>query len=155
MEIIPESSYNGRMEFRRQSNATYKCEYHLVLTSKYRKKIFNPGVLEYFKIKIEEIKQYYPHLDVLEINHGDNHIHMLIVIPPKMSVGSVVRVIKSNTAKSLRDKFQYIREAYWGTESVWSEGYFVSTVGLNEKVIRAYIEKQGEEDSGQAKLELG
>ena len=71
-----------------------------------------------------------------------------------MSVGNAVRIIKSNTANKLKKKFPFIKETYWGTESVWSEGYFVSTVGINEEVIKKYIEQQEQEDSGQAKLEL-
>jgi len=71
-----------------------------------------------------------------------------------MSVGKVVRLIKSNTAKDLKQKFPVIKEVYWGTESMWSAGYFVSTVGVSEKIVQKYIQRQGEEDSGQAKLEL-
>jgi putative transposase len=69
-----------------------------------------------------------------------------------MSVGSAVRVIKSNTANSLKQKFPFLKQVYWGTDSIWSEGYFVSTVGLDEETVRAYIERQGQEDNGQAKL---
>ena len=71
-----------------------------------------------------------------------------------MRVGEVVGVIKSNTSKGLKQKFPFLKEVYWGTDGVWSDGYFVSTVGINEKIIRKYIEQQGEEDSGQAELEL-
>ena len=52
------------------------------------------------------------------------------------------------------EKFPFLREIYWGTESIWSGGYFVSTVGVNEDIIRRYIEIQGQEDTGQAKLEF-
>ena len=55
----------------------------------------------------------------------------------------------------MKKKFEFLKEVYWGTESVWSGGYFVSTVRINEKIIRQYIEKQGQEDAGQAKLALG
>ncbi len=54
----------------------------------------------------------------------------------------------------MKRKFEYIRKAYWCRDGIWSDGYFVSTVGVNESVIRKYIEKQGQEDSGQAKLVL-
>ena len=77
---------------------------------------------------------------------------MLIVIPPKMSVGSVVRILKSNTSRRLKEKFPFLKKVYWGTDGVWSDGYFVSTVGINEQIIKNYIQNQGEEDSGQAQL---
>lgn len=79
---------------------------------------------------------------------------MLVSIPPKMSVGKVVGILKSNTSRRLKEKFPFLKEVYWGTDGVWSEGYFVSTVGINEEVIRKYIQYQGKEDSGQAQLVL-
>ena len=71
-----------------------------------------------------------------------------------MPAGKVVGILKSNTARDMKKKFPFLREVYWGTESIWSGGYFVSTVGVNEDVIRRYIEMQGREDVGQAKLEF-
>ena len=72
----------------------------------------------------------------------------------KMSVGSVVRIIKSNTARDLKKQYPFLKKCYFGTQSVWSDGYFVSTVGVNEAVIQRYIEYQGREDLGQAWLDL-
>jgi len=77
---------------------------------------------------------------------------MLVSLPPTMAVGRVVGIIKQNTAKFLKQKFPFIKDIYWGTEAVWSEGYFVSTVGINQKVIQAYIENQGQKDAGQTKF---
>ena len=85
----------------------------------------------------------------LEINHDKDHLHLLVSIPPTISVGKAVGIIKQNTAKDLKKKFPFLKEMYWGTESVWSEGYFVTTVGANEKVIEDYIKHQGKKDSGQ------
>ncbi|MFA6458127.1 MAG: IS200/IS605 family transposase [Patescibacteria group bacterium] len=142
------------MKLKRQSNCIYRCEYHLVLVTKYRRKIFNNGIHAYMADRLKGLSKSYPELEILKINHDEDHIHILISIPPKMSVGSVVRIIKSNTAKQLKEKFEFLKEVYWGTASIWSGGYFVSTVGLDEAVIRRYIEMQGREDAGQAKLEL-
>ena len=55
----------------------------------------------------------------------------------------------------MKRKFEYMRKAYWGVDGIWSDGYFVSTVGINDSVIRNYIENQGNEDRGQAQLVLG
>ena len=66
-----------------------------------------------------------------------------------MTVGSVVRLIKTNTSRNLKQQFPFLRQAYWGTDGIWSEGYFVSTVGIDAATIRRYIETQGEEDAGQ------
>lgn len=142
------------MNFRRQSNSVYFCEYHLVFPTKYRHKIFNEGVFAYLEGILKNLKKYYPDIDILEINHDEDHIHILVSIPPKLSVGEVVRIVKANTSRALKVKFDHLKQVYWGTTAIWSEGYFVSTVGINEEIIKKYIQKQGEEDFGQAKLEL-
>jgi putative transposase len=143
------------MEFKRLSHCIYCCDYHIVLVTKYRRKIFNEGIFAYFDVKLKEIRKHYPLIEFKQVNHDKDHIHLLVSIPPVMTVGSAVRIIKANTAKSIKQKFPFLKEAYWGTDSVWSESYFASTVGINEEAIRQYIEQQGQEDSGQAKLALG
>lgn len=143
------------MKYRKQSHCVYYCEYHLVFATKYRRKIFNEGIFAYMKERLKEVKMHYPMVDILEINHDEDHVHMLVVIPPKMSVSQVVRILKSNTSRDLKKKFSFLKDVYWGTDGVWSDGYFVSTVGINEEVIKRYIEHQGKEDSGQAQLVLG
>lgn len=142
------------MVLRRQSNSVYFCEYHLVIPTKYRRKIFNSGVFAYLEDILKRIKDYYPEIDILEINHDKDHIHILVSIPPKLSVGKVVGIIKANTARALNKKFDHLKNTFWNSNSIWSEGYFVSTVGVNEKIIKNYIEKQGEEDFGRTKFEL-
>lgn len=142
------------MELRRQAHCVYYCMYHLVLVAKYRRKIFNPGVYEYFRIKLLEIRKYYPDIEVVEVNHDRDYVHLLISIPPKIRVSDAVRIIKANTGKSLRAKFKFLEKIYYGIEGIWSDGYFVSTVGVNEITIANYVRQQGQEDSGQAKLEF-
>ena len=68
-------------------------------------------------------------------------------------MGSVVRILKTNSSRWLKERFsEYLKRVYWGTSAVWSEGYFVSTVGGDEKVIRKYIEMQGKDDEGRTKF---
>lgn len=143
------------MKYHKQAHAVYCCEYHIVLPTKYRRKVINAGMFAYLELKLKEVGGYYPEIEVLRVNHDEDHIHLLVSIPPKMSVGSVVRIIKSNTSRSLKQTFPYLKEMYWGTDGMWSDGYFVSTVGANEEIIKKYIESQRKEDSGQAMLELG
>jgi len=143
------------MQYHKQAHAVYCCEYHIVFPTKYRKKLLNEGTFAYLELKLKEVGKYYPEIQIMEMNHDEDHIHLLVSIPPKMSVGSVVRVLKANTSRAMKQKFTFIKEAYWGTDGMWSDGYFVSTVGRNEEAIRKYIESQGQEDSGQAMLELG
>jgi putative transposase len=88
------------------------------------------------------------------VNHDKDHIHLLVSIPPTMSVGRAVGIIKQNTARNLKQKFPFLKQVYWGTDAIWSEGYFVSTVGIDDAMIRAYIAEQGKKDAGQTKFEL-
>jgi len=77
-----------------------------------------------------------------------------MIIPPKYAVSKVVETIKKNTSRSLREKFRFLDEVYWDDKGIWGKGYFVSMVGINEQIIRKYIELQVKEDTGQAQLEL-
>lgn len=104
--------------------------------------------------RLKEIRDHYPEIDIIEIQHDLDHVHMLVSIPPKLSVGKVVGIIKANTSRRLKGKFRFLKDVYWGTDGIWSDGYFVSTVGVNEQIIQKYIQHQGQEDSGQAQLVL-
>lgn len=106
------------------------------------------------EMKLAEISDHYPQIRFGKVNHDKDHIHMLVSIPPTMGVGKAVGIIKANTARGIKQKFPFIKKVYWGTDSVWSEGYFVTTVGANEEIIRKYIEDQGKRDRGQTKFEL-
>lgn len=105
--------------------------------------------------RLAEISKHYPQIKFKEVNHDKDHIHMLVSIPPTMRIGKVIGIIKANTARKLKQKFPFVRETYWGTDAVWSEGYFVTTVGANESVIRKYIEEQGKKDLGQTMFVTG
>ncbi len=140
--------------YRKDHHCVYLCDYHLVLSTKYRRKIFNPGLFTYVERKLLEITEHYPKLYIKTVNHDQDHIHLLISIPPQQAVGSVVRLIKTNTATGLKQQFPFLKKVYWGTDSIWSAGYFVSTVGIDESLILRYVRYQQVQDSGQAKLDL-
>ena len=128
--------------------------YHVVWIPKYRYKVLVNGVDEYLKIKMDEVRKRYPEIEYLERNIQADHIHMVISFPPKYSIAQVVQVIKQNTGKALWEKFDFIRERYYRQGGMWSVGYFVSTVGLDEQTILRYVKYQEKEDLGQAKLAL-
>ena len=142
------------MELVNLSHFVYQCDYHIVLVTRYRRKVFNRGIFAYLNKKLAEITEHYPLIRIKTVNHDRDHIHMLVSIPPTMSVGKVVGIIKQNTSREMRQKFPFLTQTYWGTDGIWSDGYFVSTVGADETVIQAYIENQGKKDAGQTKFEL-
>ena len=108
----------------------------------------------YLKIKIRETQKYYPEIQIIEANTDQDHMHLLVSIPPNITISQAIGMIKANTARAMRIKFPFLDQVYYGFDGLWSIGYFVSTVGVNESVIKRYIEYQGQEDSGQATLEL-
>jgi putative transposase len=77
---------------------------------------------------------------------------MVVVIPPRYAVARVVQYIKSQTAKALKAKFPFLQKTYMTREGIWSRGYCVSCIGLDEKEILAYVEHQEKEDNGQLQL---
>ena len=91
---------------------------------------------------------------MIEINVQVDHIHMIIVIPPKYAVSDVVGRMKGKTASELRKRFRWLEKVYWKENVVWSTGYFVSTIGIDEDKMLKYVRWQESQDSGQAKLEL-
>lgn len=140
------------MRIRNLCHSCYQHQYHLVWGTKYRRKYLKEYVkTELIKIIKENIKEQ-PTIVIVEINTDDDHIHLQIEIPPDLSVAAVVRMLKSRSSFALKKKFKFIREMYLDS-SIWSTGYFSSTIGLNEKQIQKYIEWQGEKDLPQ-KLDL-
>lgn len=142
------------MRLKKLAHTVYKTQYHIVWVTRFRRKILVRGVNDYLRIKLKEVRKYYPDWEYIKIGIDIDHVHLHMVIPPKYAVSKVVETIKKNTSRSLRQKFKFLEKVYWDDRGIWSTGYFVSTVGINEEVIRKYVEMQGKEDTGQAELEL-
>ena len=142
------------METRFSGHSVYRTEYHIVWIPKYRRRILNPGVRGYLSKLFPKILRGMPGCEILEQNIQVDHIHLLMVIPPKYAVSVVIGRMKQYTASRMREKFAWLEKVYWKERVVWSPGYFVSTVGLDEKQITEYVKWQAHQDSGQAKLEL-
>ena len=142
------------METRRQAHCVYRCEYHIVWITRYRNKVLVNNLQTYLLNKLDEVRKSYPEIEFIERSIQTDHIHLVISFPPKYSIAKVVNILKSNTAKAMKDKFNFLQNRYRGREGIWSVGYFASTVGLDEETIKRYVRYQGKEDLGQAKLEL-
>ena len=71
-----------------------------------------------------------------------------MIISPKYAVSKVAETIKKDTSRSLSRKFTFLKKVYWDRKGIWGKGYFISTVGINEEVIRRYVESQGKEETG-------
>lgn len=135
-------------------HGTYSLEYHVCWITKYRRRILNPGVQAYIRKLFPKILRRMPGVEVHEMGMEKGHIHLVITIPPKYSIASVVARIKSQTASDLRKKFSWLSKVYWKENIVWSPGYYVSSVGLDEQTIRKYVKYQGAQDSNQIEINL-
>ncbi len=101
------------------------------------------------------MREFHPDWYIEEVGVESDHVHLHMVIPPKYAVSKVVEVLKSVTSRRLKMKFpHFLEKVYWDGGGIWARGFFASTVGVNEKVIRNYVRYQGQQDAGQAKLEL-
>ena len=143
------------MEIRILAHTAYRCQYHIVFVTKYRRRALNPALFrEVTKKAIEHAVSAIDAVELVEVNIQPEHVHMVLIIPPKYAVSKVVEIIKSHSAKEVRALIQWLDKVYYGTNSLWTVGYFVSTVGIDEEIIRKYVKYQQKQDSGQAKLEL-
>lgn len=125
-----------------------------MFVTKYRRKVLLGGMGAYAAGAMKRVCNHYPEIKLLEVNTDEDHIHLLVSIPPKMSVSKAVNLLKTNSARAMRNKFPFVNTIYDKHIGFWSDGYFVSTVGLDEDKIRSYIEHQGEEDSAGTSIEL-
>ena len=135
------------MRIRNLNHSRYQIVYHIVWGTRYRRKY----IKEYTK---QELREYlfkatkkYPTLHILAFNTSDDHVHIQIEIPPNLSIATVVQRLKSESSAILKKRFKFIRDMYLDG-SIWSVGYFVSTIGLNEEMIKKYIANQGRKDRG-------
>jgi len=124
----------------------------VVFVPKYRRTVWKGGVDKYLKSKLREVSEYYPDLKILEANTDEDHVHLLVSMPPRMAVSQAVRIIKANTGRALRRKFPVLQKLSWGVPGIGRWGILSRPLELMNSVIRKYIEQQGREDSGQAKL---
>ena len=130
-----------------------ECYYHIQITIKYRRDIFEEEEEEYMNEIMSGFKERY-HIDIQTVGYDGNHVHILCRFLPKYSGGQVIRIIKSITSRLLFKKFPEIKKQLWGGE-FWSDGYYIGTISPrgDKNVIEKYIKNQGrEEDVKQLKI---
>jgi len=128
-------------QFRKLAHSLYECKYHIVFCPKYRYKILQEEVAKYVSKQVNRLSDQKDGIDVLEVNVQVDHVHMVVTIPPKYAVSQYMGFLKGKLALKLFDRYPKLRKRYWG-QHVWSRGYCVSTVGLDEDRIRKYVKWQ-------------
>ena len=136
--------YKVKNELKHTAHSSYRCEYHVVFAPKYRRKvIYNEikrDIGEILRKLCNEMK-----VEIIEAEACPDHIHMLVSIPPYMSVAQFIGTLKSKSALMIFDRHANLKYKY-GNRNFWCRGYYVDTVGKNEKMIKDYIKNQLEED---------
>ena len=131
-------------EVKHSSHSSYRCEYHIVFAPKYRRKAIygelKKEIGEILRKLCNEMK-----VEIIEAEACPDHIHMLVSIPPHMSIAQFMGTLKSKSALMIFDRRANLKYKY-GNRHFWCRGYFVDTVGKNERMIREYIRNQLKED---------
>ena len=135
------------MDVRISGHSAYNTDYHIVWIPKYRYRVLNPGVKAYLIKLFPKVMAELPGCEIVKYSVQPDHVHMVMIIPPKYAVSSVVGKIKGMTSSQIRKRFGWMKLRYSRENVVWSPGYFVSTVGIDEARILKYVEYQGRQDA--------
>ena len=127
--------------FRKLSQTIWHCQYHILWTPKYRYRILTDELGEDVKNCIRAFSER-SSCEVVELNVQIDHIHLIAMVPPKISISDYLGIIKGRTAIRILNKYKQLRQkSYWGNH-FWSRGYCVDTVGLDAEKIRNYVKYQ-------------
>lgn len=131
-------------EIKHTAHSSYRCEYHIVFAPKFRRKVIYGELKKDIGVILRKLCNEMK-VEIIEAEACPDHIHMLVSIPPYMSVAQFVGTLKSKSALIIFDRHANLKYKY-GNRHFWCRGYFVDSVGKNEKKIREYIRNQLEED---------
>ena len=140
-------------DYQSLNHTTWDCKYPVVFIPKRRKKAIFGAIRKHLGKVLHELAVQKGCL-IVEGHLQSDHVHMCISIPPKHAVSYVVGYIKGKSAISIARRFMGRARNFTG-ENFWARGYFVSTVGLDEEMVREYIRHQEEEDEHYDQLKLG
>jgi len=121
--------------FRKLSQTLWHCQYHIVWIPKYRYRILEGKIAIEVSNCIRAFTEQ-KHSEIVELNIQNDHVHLLVMVPPKVSISDYVGIIKGRTAIRVFNKFKNLKnKPYWGNH-FWAKGYCVDTVGLDAEMIR-------------------
>ena len=142
-----------KSNLKKLSHTLYECKYHIVFCPKYRHRILKGELGNYCRREINSLVKQKDLVEILELNVQVDHVHMILSIPPKYSVSSVMGFMKGKLSISLFRRYERIGKRFWGRH-FWSRGYCVSTIGLNEEQIRKYVQWQEKRERDAEQLGL-
>ena len=131
------------MEYRKGSHSVYDLKYHVVFCTKYRFRVLTGQVATRARELVREVCAA-NYIDIVSGSMSPDHIHLLLSIPPSISVSKALQYIKGKPGRKLLQEFNELRKRYWG-QHIWARGYFVVTVGnVTAEEVQKYIEEQEE-----------
>lgn len=135
----------SKSKYRKLSHVVYKCDNHIVWTPKYRYRVLFGEVKSLVEKDMRMLCEW-KSVEILELNVQIDHIHLVCSIPPKVSVSVLMGTLKGKLAIKLFKSYPNLKQKpYWGNH-FWSRGYFVTTVGVDEEIIKRYVKYQEGED---------
>jgi len=140
-------------EYQSLSHTRWDCKYHIVFIPKRRKKAIFGSLRRHLGEVFKELARH-KEAEVVEGHLRPDHVHICVSIPPKIAVANVVGYMKGKSAITIARRFMGRARNFTG-EVFWARGYFVSTVGLDEDMVRAYIRHQEKEDERYDQMKLG
>ena len=140
--------------FRKRSHTIWHCQYHIVWVPKYRYRVLRGPIGVAVDESIQAICGY-AGAEVVEMNVQEDHVHLIVMVPPKVSISDLMGRVKGQTSIKIFKQFRHLRKKpYWGNH-FWSKGYCVDTVGLDAEMIRRYVKFQEKKDRYEEQLTLG
>jgi putative transposase len=132
--------------YRKSSHTVYDIKFHIVWITKYRYKILKGNIAHRLVALLKqgcEAKE----IEIIKGHVSQDHVHMLISIPPNLSISDVVRYLKGRSSHLLQDEFPELKRQYWG-QHMWARGYFCATIGeITEEMIKEYIENHKDKEN--------
>ena len=134
------------------AHTKWVCKYHIVFTPKYRRKIIYYELREDIQKIIKDLCKW-KGVEIIEGHMMPDHIHLLVEIPPKMSVSQFMGYLKGKSAMMIFNRHANLKYKF-GNRNFWATGYYVSTVGLNDQTVAKYIREQEGHDIAMDKLSV-
>ena len=127
--------------YRKTSHSVYDIKYHLVWVTKYRKPVLNGEIAQRLRDLIREISKSLD-VEIIKGHISKDHVHILVSVPPYVSVSGLMQKIKGKTSRKLLNEYRLLAKQFWGRH-LWARGYFAVTTGnVTDEVIAQYIELQ-------------
>ena len=140
--------------FRKLSHTLWHCQYHVVWVPKYRYRVLTGPVRDAVDRGIRAICGYHG-CEVVELNVQPDHVHLIVLVPPKVAVSELMGRVKGQTSTRVFKQFPALRrQKYWGNH-FWAQGYCVDTVGVNAEMICKYVKYQEKKERTVEQLQLG